>query len=106
MPTRYTNHNLFIMNTQNPNIITYSNWFEVNGKKFAFRKGQLFEITQTPRHIPINTVTSCYLIDRKHYSITKIKTIIKKEPIDVDVSNLQWYQQEQFNHVFNLTLDI
>jgi hypothetical protein len=90
------------MNNQNPNIITYSNWFEVNGKKFAFRKGELFEITETPRHIPINTMTWCYLIDRKHYSVSKIKTIIKKEPIDVDVSNLQWYQQIELDKCFNL----
>jgi hypothetical protein len=90
------------MNTQNPNIITYSNWFEVNGKKFAFRKGQLFEITETPRHIPINALTSCYLIDRNHYSILKIKSIIKKEPIDVDVSNLQWYRQIELDKCFNI----
>ena len=95
------------MNTENPNkyTITYSNWFELDGRKFAFRKGELFEITEQPIHILFNKASQSYLINRKQITISKIKTIIKKEPIDVDVSNLQWYQQEQFNHVFNLTLD-
>lgn len=94
-----------IINNENPNneyIITYSNWFNIGDRKFAFRRGELFDITKIPSHVPINKITSCYLINRKHISIKYIKGIIVKEEIKVDVSGLQWYEQEQLNHIFNL----
>ena len=94
-----------IVNNENQNndyIITYSNWFQLGDRKFAFRRGELFDITKTPFHIPINKITSCYLINRRHISMKLIKSIIVKEEVKVDVSDLQWYDQEKLNHVFNL----
>lgn len=92
------------MNTQtldNPYIITYSNYFEFNGKVLAYRKKILFDITKTPVALFIsnNNGSNGYWINRKWLSESKIKELIKKEPIKVDISDLQWYLQEKLNNV-------
>ena len=95
------------MNTETldkPYIITYSNWLEFNGKILSYRKKILFDITSTPNALfaSSNNGSFGYWINRKWLSETKIKELIKYESKQVDVSNLQWYIQEQLNHVFNL----
>jgi hypothetical protein len=87
-----------------PYIITYSNWLEFDGKTLAFRKKLLFDITGIPKALftSSNNGYFGYWINRKWLSESKIKELIKYEPKQVDVSNLQWYEQEQLNHVFNL----
>lgn len=95
------------MNTETldkPYIITYSNHFEFNGKVLAYRKKVLFDITSIPAALfcANNNGSNGYWINRKWLSLTAIKSLLKHEPKQVDVSNLQWHQQEQLNHVFNL----
>ena len=85
-------------------IITYSNHFEFNGKILAYRKKVLFDITNIPNALFLtnNNGSNGYWINRKWLSESKIKELLINEPKQVDVSNLQWYQQEQLNHVFNI----
>ncbi len=95
------------MNTEfidKPYIITYSNWFEFENRILAFRKKVLFDITETPKALftSSNNGSFGYWINRKWLSESKIKELLKNELKQVDVSNLQWYQQEQLNHVFNI----
>lgn len=87
-----------------PYIITYSNYFEYNGKILAYRKKVLFDITNIPNALFLtsNNGSNGYWINRKWLSESKIKELIISLPKKVDVSSLQWYQQEQLNHVFNL----
>lgn len=87
-----------------PYIITYSNHFEFNGKILAYRKKILFDITNTPNALFLtnNNGSNGYWINRKWLSESMIKKIIINEPKKVDVSHLQWYLQENLNHVFNL----
>lgn len=87
------------MTDEKPYIITYSNWFEFEGRTLAFRKGELFDITETPKHIPF---VGHWNVNRKQLSKARAKELIKNEPKNVDISHLQWYQQEQLNGVFNL----
>jgi len=51
-------------------IITYSNWFEFNGKILAYRKKVLFDITETPKALFIsnNNGSHGYWINRKWLS--------------------------------------
>lgn len=95
------------MNTETldkPYIITYSNHFEFNGKVLAYRKKVLFDITNIPTALfcTNNNGSNGYWINRKWLSESTIKCLLKQEPKQVDVSELQWYQQEQLNNVFNL----
>ena len=93
------------MNTENPNNeykITYSNSFEFEGILLAFRKKELFDISKLPIHIPFNKIANCWLIKRKQLTLSKSQDLITNKQITVDVTDLQWYQQEQLNHVFNL----
>lgn len=89
----------------NTYFITYSNYFEFENRVFAFRKKELFDITSTPIHLSLkdNNGSNGYWINRKWLSLSFIKNLIKKDEKIVDVSDLQWYQQIQFNDVFNLT---
>ena len=102
------NHvNLLIMNSETldkPYIITYTNHFEFNERILSYRKKLLFDITQTPMALFLsnNNGSNGYWINRKWLSESMIRSLIKNIPIDVDVSNLQWYKQEQLNHVFNI----
>ena len=84
-------------------IITYSNWFEFNGKILAYRKKVLFDITETPKALFIsnNNGSHGYWINRKWLSESKIKELLINEPKQVDVSHLQWYQQINLDEVFN-----
>lgn len=85
-------------------FIEYSNYFEFEGKTFAFRKKELFDITSTPKHIDLKNNNNCfgYWISRKWLSLSKIKEMIVNKPKTIDVSDLQWYDQIQLDHVFNL----
>ena len=87
------------MSNSIPYIITYSNWFDFEGKTLAFRKGELFDITNVPKHIPF---VGHWNVSRKQLSKGKAQELVKQELKEVDVSSLQWYQQEQLNHIFNL----
>jgi hypothetical protein len=93
------------MNTEIPNkyIITYTNFLIFEGRKLAFRKKELFDIsTNIPSHIPFNSIANCWLINRKQLTKSKAKELITMRPIEVDVTSFQWFVQEQLNHVFNL----
>ena len=86
--------------TIEPYIITYSNLIEFEGRKLAFRKKELFDVSNMPNHIKRSE--QGWWIGRKILTPNKAKELIKNTTFDVDVSQLQWYQQEQLNHVFNL----
>lgn len=93
------------MSTENPNNeykITYSNSFEFEGVLLAFRKKELFNISNLPIHIPFNKAANAWLIKRKQLTLSKAKDITTNKQVTVDVTDLQWYQQEELNHVFNL----
>ena len=85
-------------------IITYSNHFKIENSTFAFRKKELFCIDKIPQLKNKIEVSGCkgYWLKGKFYSLSKLEKIVIKQPIDVDVSDLQWYLQEQLNGVFNL----
>jgi hypothetical protein len=87
-----------------PYTITYSNHFKVDDLTFAFRKKLLFDITNTPVYKPIleNNGSKGWWINRKWISMKKTIEILKKEPITVDVSDLQWYEQINLEECFNL----
>jgi len=82
--------------------ITYNYTLEFEGVLLAFRKKELFNISSLPIHIPFNKSVNAWLIKRKQLTKLKAKELITKNEITVDVTDLQWYQQEQLNHVFNL----
>ena len=93
------------MNIEKPNNeykIVYSNFFVFEGEKLAFRKKELFNITNLPIHIPFNNISNSWIIKRKQLTKLKCKELIIQKNIEVDISDLQWYKQEQLNHVFNL----
>lgn len=85
---------------ENPYIITYKNLIEFEGNKLAFRKKELFNVNGIPNNI--KRTSQGWWIGRKLLTETKAKELIKNTIFDVDVTDLQWYQQEQLNHVFNL----
>ena len=86
----------------NTYFITYSNHFSFEGMNLAFRNKLLFCIDKVPALIPFNEIANCWIIKRKQLTKLKAKELVIKEPTKVDVSNLQWYLQEQLNHCFNL----
>lgn len=93
------------MNNEQPNneyFITYSNSLNFEGILLAFRKKKLFDITGIPKYVPFNKNANCWLVNRKQLSISKAKELVKNHNVVIDVSELQWYQQENLNHVFNL----
>lgn len=96
------------MNTENqidnPCIVEYSNYFYFEGKKYAFRKKELFEITHCPKWIPLalNNGSKGFWIKKTWLSLSRIKELIKHEPVYVDISSNQWYIQEVIKGVFNL----
>jgi len=85
-------------------FITYSNFFEIEGKTFAFRRKELFDITSIPKYMDLKNNNNCfgYWINRKWLNQSRIEGIIIREPKTVDVSQLQWYDQIKLDHVFNL----
>lgn len=80
--------------------ITYSNHFYWEGFKLAFRKKELFEISEIPSHV--KRTNQGWWFGKKLLTPDVVSSLIKMDPIEIDVSNLQWYIQEQLNHVFNL----
>ena len=64
----------------------------------AFRKKELFDITDIPKHIEFN---GHWVVLRKELSVKLSKELLKNEPVTVDVTDLQWYEQERINHVIN-----
>jgi hypothetical protein len=89
---------------ENLDIIIYSNFFELENRVFAFRKKHLFDITNLPTLVNLKDNNNClgYWINRKWFTLSKLKPLIKKEEKIVDVSVLQWYQQIELDCVFNL----
>jgi hypothetical protein len=85
-------------------FITYSNYFEFEGKTFAFRRKELFDITSIPKYMDLKNNNNCfgYWINRKWVSLSKIKDMIVNEKKVVDVSSLQWNIQLHLDYVFNL----
>lgn len=83
-------------------LITYSNYFVLEGKTFAFRKKQLFDITNTPKLIELKDNNNClgYWVNRKWYSLSRLKDLVVRESIKVDVSSLQWFEQIKLDAVF------
>lgn len=92
------------MQTLDKYIITYSNYFKVDNKTFAFRKKNLFDITNTPKLLELkdNNGSKGYWINRRWFSLTKINGLIINKEIKVDVSDLQWHEQIKLDEVFNL----
>lgn len=91
-------------NLDNDYFITYSNYFEIENKTFAFRKKMLFDISKIPILINLKDNNNCqgYWINRKWFSLSKLKPLVKTENKIVDVSELQWNLQINLDHVFNL----
>jgi len=89
-------------NLDNTYFIIYSNHLELEGKTFAFRKKQLFDITNVPKLLELKDNNNCqgYWINRKWFTLSKLKPLVLMEERIVDVSELQWYLQERLNHVF------
>ena len=83
-------------------FISYSNYFELYGKTFAFRKKQLFDITNIPILMNLKDNNNCqgYWINRKWYSLSKLKPLVIMENKVVDVSHTQWYLQLKLDYVF------
>jgi hypothetical protein len=89
---------------ENLDIIIYSNFFELENRVFAFKKKHLFDITNLPTLVNLKNNNNClgYWINRKWFTLSKLKPLIKKEEKIVDVSSLQWHQQIELDYVFNL----
>ncbi len=82
--------------------ITYSNYFILEGRTFSFRKKQLFDITETPKLIELKDNNNClgYWINRRWYSLSRLKDLIVMEKKVVDISDLQWCEQIKLDEVF------
>lgn len=82
-------------------LITYSNYFIIDGRTFSFRKKQLFDITSTPKLITLKDNNNClgYWINRKWYSLSRLKEIVIIKDMIVNVSDLQWYEQINLDEV-------
>lgn len=89
-------------NLDNKYIITYSNYFKVENKVFSFRKKVLFDITETPKQLELKDNNNClgYWINRKWFSLSKIKELVKVGLIKKDVTVLQWHEQIKLDYVF------
>ena len=89
-------------NLDNQYIITYSNYFKIENKVFSFRKKVLFDITETPKQLELKDNNNClgYWINRKWFSLSKIKELVKVGLIKKDVTNLQWHEQIKLDYVF------
>ena len=89
---------------QNLDIIIYSNYFKVDNKTFAFRRKVLFDITNLPTKLGLKDNNNClgYWINRKWFSLSRIKEMIKVEDLQKDISVLQWFDQAHLHYVFNL----
>lgn len=74
-------------NLDNSYFITYSNYFELDGKVFAFRKKLLFDISDIPKRLELKDNNNClgYWINRKWFSLSKLKPLVKKLNKIIDV---------------------
>jgi hypothetical protein len=93
------------MSNPNKYVITYSNHFEFNGKKLAFRKGYLFDIGFLPNYLPMkdNNGSLGWWVNRKWLSKSTAKELAKDfKPIDIDVSDLNCFTQIELDECFNL----
>ena len=74
----------------NDYFITYSNYFKIDNKTFTFRKKQLFDITTVPKYLELKNNNNCfgYWINRKWFSLSKLKPLVQMELKIVDVFNL------------------
>ena len=83
-------------------IITYSNYFEFNGRLLAFRKKLLFDITNEPTAIYTSSYKDYfgYWINRKWIYEGQIKNLIINKEYNKDVSNLPIYIQELLDKVY------
>jgi hypothetical protein len=88
------------MNIDNPYIITYSNHLFFEGRRLAFRKQELFDITNSPIHIPFKD--KYWIVNRKQLTKLKAKELLINTPITVDISTLNWDLQCHLDGVFNL----
>lgn len=93
-----------IQNLDNNYFITYSNYFEIDNKTFSFRKKELFDITSIPKHLELKDNNNCqgYWINRKWFSLSRLKPLVRMDVKTIDVSDLQWHDQIKLDHVFNL----
>ena len=89
---------------QNLDTIIYSNYFYLENRVFAFRKKLLFDITNLPILVELKDNNNClgYWINRKWFTLSKLKPLVKSEQKIVDVSSLQWYVQINLKECFNL----
>jgi hypothetical protein len=67
-------------------------------------KKMLFDITNLPLRLELKDNNNCleYWINRKWYSLSKLKDLVKVENVKKDVSILQWNEQIHLDYVFNL----
>jgi hypothetical protein len=91
-------------NLDNEYFITYSNYFKIDNKTFSFRKKVLFDISNLPIKLELKDNNNClgYWINRKWYSLSRIKNMVKVENVKKDVSILQWNEQVHLDYVFNI----
>jgi len=89
---------------ENLDIIIYSNHLHLENRVFAFKKKCLFDITNLPKLIELKDNNNClgYWINRKWFTLSKLKPLVKAEEKIVDVSSLQWFEQLHLIGVFNL----
>lgn len=89
---------------QHPNtyFIIYTNHFEFNDRLLAFRKKQLFDITDTPKWIKYNEIAKCWIVNRKQLYAKTAQELIINQPIKVDVTSLNWDLQCRLEEVFYL----
>lgn len=80
-----------------PYKIKYSNSFEFNGRLLAFRKKELFDISDLPKHIPF---VGHWNVNRMQLSISKAKELLTNKEVEKDVTDLSWYIQEVLDKVF------
>ena len=92
------------MLNKNLDTITYTNYFQIENRVFSFRKKLLFDITDLPKLIELKNNNNCfgYWINRKWFTLSKLKPLVKSEEKIIDVSSLQWYEQIHLREVFNL----
>jgi len=86
----------------NEYFITYSNYLIFENQILAFRKKELFNITNVPKLVEFNNNANCWIINRKQLTVKKAKELLINEPVKIDVSCLQWHAQINLNNVFNL----
>jgi hypothetical protein len=90
--------------SQNYYVIEYTNHFEYEGNLYAFRKRELFCITNTPVWIKYNTTARCWVNGKSKMTKTLIESLIINKPIRVDVTSLNWDLQCRLDGVFYLAL--